>query len=683
MDLITDYLSAVFTLIAESAPYFLVGLTLAGILKVAIPTKKVVRHLGGDDMKSVGLAALFGIPLPLCSCSVLPTAMALRKSGASRGATTSFMISTPETGVDSISLTWALLDPIMTVARPLSALITALLTGSVVNSMVKGGKAGEATEEDACCGSQQENGIGNGDGVLASLRRGTSYSFGTLMDDLSPWLIVGFLLSGIITVAVPDDFFTETIPGGWIAGLIILALATPMYICAAAATPLAAALIAKGLDPGAALVLLLVGPATNVTTAIVVGRFLGKRVLIAYLAGVVGCALILGAIVSAIYKGEGLDLATQAAATIEDGPSTVGIFAAAVLIVLLARGAVRSGAVARVAGTLRALLAPIGIDPTSRAAKATLVVVLVLIYASTGFSLLGPGETGWVQRFGRVVRTVDEPGLVVHWPAPVERLETLRRDEVRGVNIGFAALRADAQAAAQAEVLTGDENLLWIAWSVQYSVRAAFRFRYRVEDPETLVVAFAETAIREVVGRRPATEVLVGHRPALERETLEILSRELTALGAGIRVVAVRLEDVHSAPEAHAAFRDVASAMEDMKRAIRHAEGYRLVRLAAARGDGYTLEVEAESYGVAKVESADGEARGFLARWAAYEEEPELTRLRLLFDAAEDALSSARAIFLLGGEVSVDLWNLRSKAAADPEQKEPKVAEAFRRVFDR
>jgi len=456
-----------------------------------------------------------------------------------------------------------------------------------------------------------------------------------------------------------------------------------MYICAAAATPLAAALIAKGLDPGAALVLLLVGPATNVTTAIVVGRFLGKRVLIAYLAGVVGCALILGAIVSAIYKGEGLDLATQAAATIEDGPSTVGIFAAVVLIVLLARGAVRSGAVAGVAGKLRALLAPIGLDPTSRAAKATLVVALVLLYASTGFSLLGPGETGWVQRFGRVVRTVDEPGLVVHWPAPVERLETLRRDEVRGVNIGFAALRADAQAAAQAEVLTGDENLLWIAWSVQYSVQDAFRFRYRVEDPETLVVAFAETAIREVVGRRPATEVLVGHRPALERETLEILARELTALDAGIRVVAVRLEDVHSAPEAHAAFRDVASAMEDLKRAIRQAEGYRLVRLAAARGDGYTLEVDAESYGVAKVESADGEARGFLARWAAYEEEPELTRLRLLFDAAEDALSSARAIFLLGEEVSVDLWNLRSRAAADPEQKEPKVPEAFRRVFGR
>jgi len=159
LDLITDYLSAVFTLIAESAPYFLVGLVLAGILKVAIPTKKVVRHLGGDDMKSVGLAALFGIPLPLCSCSVLPTAMALRKSGASRGATTSFMISTPETGVDSISLTWALLDPIMTVARPLSALITALLTGSVVNSMVKGGKSGEVTVEEACGGSEEENGI--------------------------------------------------------------------------------------------------------------------------------------------------------------------------------------------------------------------------------------------------------------------------------------------------------------------------------------------------------------------------------------------------------------------------------------------------------------------------------------------------------------------------------------------
>ena len=137
------YFAVMLTLVAESAPYLLIGFALAGVLKAIVPEDKVYRHLGEDRFKSVTLASLFGIPLPLCSCSVLPVATSLRRSGASKGATTSFLISTPETGLDSIGITYALLDPIMTVARPLGAFATAMFTGSVVNVFVRRGWDGD------------------------------------------------------------------------------------------------------------------------------------------------------------------------------------------------------------------------------------------------------------------------------------------------------------------------------------------------------------------------------------------------------------------------------------------------------------------------------------------------------------------------------------------------------------
>jgi len=312
MDFLHDWLLSIWNILAESGPWLLLGFLVAGILKVWIPTSKVMRHLGHDDFPSVFKAAVLGAPLPLCSCSVIPTAAGLRAAGASKGATTSFLIATPETGVDSIGITWALMDPIMTILRPFAAIFTAIVSGTLVNGLVKRGKdtGGEtpepepvviAEEAESCCHASTPAAPAKTQQVLA-------FAYGKLMEDLTPWFLLGFLLSGLITVLVPEDFFAGRYTTGIVAMLAMLVLSMPMYICATASTPIAAALIAKGLEPGAALVLLLAGPATNLTTILVVRKFLGGAVLRMYLFALVVCSLALGLATNFLYRELDIDL---------------------------------------------------------------------------------------------------------------------------------------------------------------------------------------------------------------------------------------------------------------------------------------------------------------------------------------------------------------------------------------
>lgn len=335
-----SFFEALIYIVAESAPYLLFGFAAAGLLRALVPEEKIYRLLGDNSFRSVLLASLLGVPLPLCSCAVIPAAAGLRRSGAGKPATTSFLISTPETGVDSISITYALMDPIMTVARPLAAFVTALLTGAAVGLLPDEDVPPESTENqeaasccnDAGCGEAPSAGeLSFGDAV----RNGLRYAFGPLLEDLAPLLVIGFVLAAVVTAIVPDGFFAA-IPSGWISSLVMMLVATPVYICASAATPIAAALVLKGLDPGAALVLLLVGPATNVTTILVVLRLMGRRVLAVYVLGVTTCALAAGVAVNAIYAGLQIDASAVVAATGDTGVSAVQAIAALVLVALLA-----------------------------------------------------------------------------------------------------------------------------------------------------------------------------------------------------------------------------------------------------------------------------------------------------------------------------------------------------------
>jgi len=303
MEFLQSWWAAIWGILAESGPWLLGGFLIAGLLKNLIPQEKVFRHFGRDDFPSVFKAAIFGAPLPLCSCSVIPTAAGLRDAGASKGATTSFLIATPETGVDSIGVTWALMDPVMTVLRPLSAIFTAVVSGLTVNRFAPGPPPEVPETKRPCCAGKPKK-PSLGERLTATVR----YAFGKLMADLTPWFLLGFLISGLITVLVPDDFFGDTLPAGWWSMVAMLGLSLPVYICATASTPVAAAMIAKGLDPGAAVVLLLAGPATNITTMLVIRRFLGDQVLKLYLLSLVVCSLGIGWGVNALYAALDMDL---------------------------------------------------------------------------------------------------------------------------------------------------------------------------------------------------------------------------------------------------------------------------------------------------------------------------------------------------------------------------------------
>ena len=675
-----DYFAVMLKLVAESAPYLLIGFALAGLLKAIVPEEKVYRHLGGNSLKSVTLASLFGIPLPLCSCSVLPVATSLRRSGASKGATTSFLISTPETGLDSIGITYALLDPIMTVARPLGAFATAVFTGSVVNIFVRRGWDGEAAVSPADpVADDHGHDHGHDHSTVFSPtgagkrsaqevgRESLSYAFGPLLDDLTNWLIIGLLVSGLIAVIVPDDFFGSVIPAGFVSSVLMLLIGTPMYICAAAATPVAATLIAKGLDPGAALVLLLVGPATNATTIAIIARLLGRRVLAVHLVGVTGSALLLGLLINFVYTYYAVDLTAIVAQFVESGLSPINLAAGALFVYLLVYSTVRMRLGPDIVRSLRNICAPLGFDPLSPAVRAAALVVVVALYLSTAFSVVGPGEAAWVVRLGRVVRTLDAPGLYVHLPLPVARVTKLRTEDVRSVDQGFlrAVNRIDVEAADSedlvdaAQVMSGEENILSLFYTVHFSVSEPYAYRYRVADPAALVSTFAEWSVRQTVAHRSSSEVLVTDRAAIEQEVLTTLQAELDAVDSGVRAVAVNLLDAHAPAVVHEAFRDVASSLEDRARKIRQAEGYHSETLASARAEAFSLIQEAQGFQSEKLNGAQGQGTAFLSRLQAYRSNEEITRRRLYFDTIETALQGVKGLFLLGDDVEVDLWNIR------------------------
>ncbi len=336
-------LRASWGILNDSAPYVLLGFIAAAIIRAVIPDRLVRRHLGRSGNGGVVKAALFGIPIPLCSCGVLPAAIGLRKQGAGRGATMSFLISTPETGVDSIAITWALMDPIMTVFRPIAAFVTAITAGFLENSFVKGITAAPdritpaSTAPVACeCaeGCQAALPTPNAhepfrDRILESL----DYTFGEFLADIGRWLLVGIVLAGIVAHILPPGFFETHLGRGIMPMLIMLVAGVPLYICATSSTPFAAALVLKGLSPGAALVFLLAGPATNAATMAVVLRTLGAKSLAIYLGSIAVCALALGYVLDFIYGALGFSLVPAMGMS---GENHVGWFAISCSILLLA-----------------------------------------------------------------------------------------------------------------------------------------------------------------------------------------------------------------------------------------------------------------------------------------------------------------------------------------------------------
>ena len=278
----------VFDLINGMAPYLLLGFFLAGVMHAFVPQTLYRRYLGGHSFRAVLNAALLGIPLPLCSCGVIPTAMSLRKEGASKGATVSFLISTPQTGVDSIIATYSLMGLPFALIRPLVALVTSLLGGCLVNKL----DDKESPEVQQEASSVAEDVAQKS--FVQRMKSAFRYAFVEMMQDIGRWLLLGLVVAGLITVFVPDSFFALFADKPLLSMLLVLAFAIPMYLCATGSIPIAVALMLKGLSPGTALVLLMAGPAVNVASMLVISKVMGKKTLALYLLSIVSGAIFFG-----------------------------------------------------------------------------------------------------------------------------------------------------------------------------------------------------------------------------------------------------------------------------------------------------------------------------------------------------------------------------------------------------
>lgn len=287
---VEEFFETLWELTLEMAPYLLLGFLIAGLLNGLFSKEWLQKQLGKPGWGSSIKAALFGVPLPLCSCGVIPTGVSLHKKGASKGATTSFLISTPQTGIDSILITYGMMGWAYAVVRPIIAFVTGILGGFFVDNFDKSSEEMKDSEscDDCAVDTTQQHWF---DRIF-------KYAFVDFLQDISRWLIIGLVLASIISMLVPDEFFEGGILSEPIVSMLVVLVASiPLYVCATGSVPIAAVLLMKGISPGAAIVFLMAGPATNIATFTVIWNAIGKRMTIIYLASIILGALLFGVII--------------------------------------------------------------------------------------------------------------------------------------------------------------------------------------------------------------------------------------------------------------------------------------------------------------------------------------------------------------------------------------------------
>lgn len=665
MSLLYRVLEETYRIVLDSGVFILVGFLLAGLLHEFVDTARIGRALGERSLKAILKAAFIGGPLPLCSCGVLPMAVALRKKGASREATVSFLISTPETGEEAILLTWGLLGPVLALVRPVIAIVTAVVAGLL--SLVAGGEDeptrpadGEAARvsEGPCCegGSCEEPAPeARKQGALRErMARVLRYGFVTMVDDLAFWMLLAFVATGLLGAFLPQDFFLRSLPWPLVTMTLMALVGIPMYVCASASTPIAAAMVAKGLDPGSALVFMLTGPATNASTIAVVARMFGRRFVSVYLGAIFGVAIASGLALNAIIGAGLLPAPVPPAAEARGAWALVKFAGAFTFLALMAFSFQRRGfrpGWNELREHARALAALVRTEAPRRLPRRALsvaaVVVVALLWARTAFLVVGPGETGLVRTLGKVTAADLGPGLHVVPPFPFGAAEAVATGKVRSVEIGFR-YRAAALSSApltsrlfvpaqtsrlpeEAQLLTGDENVIEVAAVVLFRVADPALYRFGTDRAEAAFRDLARSFLVEEVSRTPIDGVYTERRGEVERKVLEALRASPVLAETGLSPVDLRLLYVHAPDDVHGAFRDIASAAEDRTTARNKAQVEAEGALGQARGEAARTLASAESERTRLVEHARGDAAAFvpLAREVAAAPGPSRTRLKL------------------------------------------------------
>ncbi|MCW5893023.1 MAG: SO_0444 family Cu/Zn efflux transporter [bacterium] len=686
----------------EGGLWILVGFVVAGILHVWVDPSRLARHLGDRSLGAALRGAVIGAPIPLCSCAVLPAAIELRKKGASREATLSFLITTPEVGVDAVAFTTAYFGPVMGVIRPLVAIVTGVVAGALSLRMPDDGRPlaappcrvhpdgapapDAAHDHDHDHDEHAHHGHDHGDPLAADapatpetfvqkLRRGMRYSFVDLFDDLGFWLAFALVLTGFLSALLPADFFDTYFPSSIAAMALMVVLGAPMYVCASASTPLAAMFVAKGASAGAALVFLLVGPPMNGATLATVRRFLGPEMVRVYLGSIIGVAMAAGLLVDLLLPdlGDMVRLGEPLEPEVLAPLKTLGMLVFTwYLVRSLRRTGLRAGLHEMFANVRDAAAWGREIDlmPLLRS-RITQAVLAVWVAATLleGIHRVPPGQLGLVRRFGALEGAPRQPGLVYALPF-IDELSLVKTDAVRERPINFLARPGSLERDRDPEAtlyVTADENLIDIHAEVQYRAADPVRFRLEVEDPDAVLGAVTRAQLLQAMALHPIDATYTRDRAEVETWLLGRVRADAERLGLGLSIVSVRLLDVHAPDTVHEAFRDVASAHEDRLTTIHQATEYANGVVAVARGEAEKLVAESQAWAMQRLVQAHGDSYRFLALAEVHQQAPALTEARLYVETAERVLPGARKVIRAtdDGPQGYELW-LRGEGMGQP-----------------
>ena len=760
-----DFLWQSFMLLA---PMLLLGLFLGGLIHVFISRDAILRWLRHDSLKSVTVSSAIGVPVPLCSCSVVPVVAEMRRKGASRSACMSFLITAPETGADSILVTNAFFGFVAAVVRPVISFITAVVAGIFCIGLIRddrdeavartrhhdhdhdhdhghGHGHGHGHDHDHDHGVHQPLIPGHEDcyispsqmkhatvrwaqGLALAVSRWKSaswikpdfyheeilpedradgtypaevpaeerlpsfrtivrhifrYGFVEIADDILFALLIGIALGGVLFLVIPSDLMANEY-ARWASYPIMIVIGVPLYICASASTPIAAALVAKGVSPGAALIFLMTGPATNTgTIAIIMSQF-GARFASVYVGVVVVVTLILGILIDILILATGYSL------TVNLGPSDSpalqflqwgGALLLLALIVwrfragalksgwddmllnvrpvfrrwgpiwrnLTGSGAARGGASSVRSSLFGALTptAPLGV---------TLWVLALALFLGSGFTVVPPGSVAYGRLFGEVQWRDLPPGLHYLAPRPLVRVDKWPVREVKSI-----------MADTPYEYVSGDLNLLSLTLNVQYRVLDPYVYHYRTANAQEVIEDVVRDHVRDFVSSKNLGQLLNVHREALEErigDLFDDVDGRHASVFAGVELVKANLLAIGPVTGALSAFREVSSAQEDRERIIVNAQRYVVSLIPQAHGNAeYELE-QAKGEAYRKVAAAGAEAGAISVVAAAVRTAPDVLRNMLWREKLETALSGNPKI-IVPSQDSLDkvaLWKRRSPA---------------------
>ena len=762
MELLVRFLDFLWSSFLLLAPMLLLGLFLAGVIHVFISRQAILKWLRRDSLKSVSSSAAIGVPMPLCSCSVVPVVAEMQRKGASRSACMSFLITAPETGADSILVTHAFFGPVAAVVRPVISFITGVVAGIFCIGLIRDRDAAgisAAHEEhvhqehhdhhhgddgdhhhhhhghdhdhsheplipgaDDCYVSPRElrgffvswvrrlsEGVGRirsttwikpdfyreflpprqdlpspestTERDLSGLSFGTvcrhilRYGFVDVADDILFALLVGVALGGVLYLAIPSDLMAHEY-ARWLSYPVMVLVGVPLYICASASTPIAAALVAKGFSPGAALIFLMTGPATNTgTIAIIVSQF-GARFATVYVGSVIAVTVALGIVVDLLLIAFGLSLSVNLEAS--DSPALMalqwgGALGLIALIVWRFRaGALRSG-YQDLMSNLRPWSGParnwwsrmtrstpfMGVISPRTPAGITVWVALVAVFLLSGFTIVRPGEVGYGRLFGAVVWRDLPPGLHYLAPRPFALVDKWPVREVKSITCGD-----------QHEYLTGDVNLMSMSMNLQYRIRDPYVYHYRAANPEQVIADNVRKELRKFASGRTLDALLNVDREALQDHIANVFENRVpggdSALLDAIELVKVSLLSVSPVDAAMNAFREVSSSQDDRERIIVNAQRLVVSLIPRAHGNA-TYEIEqAKGEAARRTITSAAESGAIRVVADAVREAPEVLHNMLWREKLETSLAGRNKIIVPSEETlsKVAVW--KSSNGATP-----------------